>query len=195
MKQVKRWMGYAGFALVLAGCNATAHIEKDDMVDFTSYKSFDWLDKHEEGINNESNNNDLTEKKIMEAVNLELEKSGWKEEKKKKPDVLLRYDVFVESTVTESSTPVYSTPQSRVIYNPYTRRYSSLYYPSRFMGYESNQKQSREGTLTISMIDSKTDKLIWQGWATDDVRNKNLTSKEIQNSIRSIFKKFDVAKN
>jgi hypothetical protein len=45
------------------------------------------------------------------------------------------------------------------------------------------------------MIDTKTDKTVWQGWTTDEVNSKNLTSKEIQNSVRSIFKKFDLAKN
>jgi len=45
------------------------------------------------------------------------------------------------------------------------------------------------------MIDTRTDKTVWQGWTTDEVRSKNLTSKEIQNSVKAIFKKFDVAKN
>ncbi|MFI5134100.1 MAG: hypothetical protein ACHQEB_07185 [Chitinophagales bacterium] len=34
-----------------------------------------------------------------------------------------------------------------------------------------------------------------QGWTTDEVNSKNLTSKEIQNAVRSIFRKFDIAKN
>ena len=44
------------------------------------------------------------------------------------------------------------------------------------------------------MLDTKTDKMIWQGWATDEVNNRNLTTNEIENSVRSIFRKFDVAK-
>jgi hypothetical protein len=44
------------------------------------------------------------------------------------------------------------------------------------------------------MIDAKTDKTIWQGWTTEEVNSKNLTNKEIQYAVRSIFKKFDVAK-
>ena len=63
------------------------------------------------------------------------------------------------------------------------------------MGYERDERPIKEGTVTISMIDSKTDKTVWQGWTTDQVNSRNLTSKEIQNSVRSIFKKFDVAKN
>jgi hypothetical protein len=45
------------------------------------------------------------------------------------------------------------------------------------------------------MIDAKSDKTIWQGWTTDQVSSKNLTSKEVQNSVKSIFRKFDVAKD
>ena len=45
------------------------------------------------------------------------------------------------------------------------------------------------------MIDRKTDKAVWQGWTTDEVNGRNLTKKEIDNSVRAIFKKFDVAKN
>ena len=44
------------------------------------------------------------------------------------------------------------------------------------------------------MTDAETDKMVWQGWTTDEVNNRNITSKEIQNSVKSIFRKFDVAK-
>jgi hypothetical protein len=139
--------------------------------------------------------NDLTEQKIREAVNKELEKSaGWREVKNR-PDVMLSYDVLVEKSVKESNNPVYTRPYSRLVYNPYTRRYTTLYYPSQFMGYERDERPVKEGTVTISMIDTRTDKTVWQGWTTDEVNGRNLTSKEIQNSVKSIFKKFDVAKN
>jgi len=37
--------------------------------------------------------------------------------------------------------------------------------------------------------------VVWQGWATEEVDNKNLTRKEIQGGVKSIFKKFDAGKN
>jgi hypothetical protein len=196
MKQsLKLWTGYLSFVFLLASCASTAHIEKDDNVDFKHYKTFAWIDKDGEGKNDRNRNNDLTEQKIRQAVNTELEKNaGWRETKNH-PDVLLSYDVLVERGVKENNNPVYSTPYSRVIFNPYTRRYATIYYPSQFMGYDRDQRSIREGTVTISMIDTRTDKTVWQGWTTDEVRSKNLTSKEIQNSVRAIFKKFDVAKN
>ena len=196
MKRKLKWL-VAGVAsvFVLASCSSTAHIEKDDNADFSRYKTFAWIDKDGEGNNDHNKSNDLTEQKIRIAVNKELEKnSGWREVKNK-PDVLLSYDVLVERTTKESSNPVYSRPYSRLVYNPYTRRYATIYYPSQFAGYERDERSIKEGTVTISMIDTRTDKTVWQGWTTDEVNSKNLTSKEIQNSVKSIFRKFDVAKN
>jgi hypothetical protein len=103
--------------------------------------------------------------------------------------------VLVERNIEERNDPVYSRPFTRSVYNPYTRRYTTIYYPSQFMGYERDQRVVREGTVTITMIDRKTDKAVWQGWTTDEVNGRNLTKKEIDNSVRAIFKKFDVAKN
>ena len=195
MKQkLKLWSVFSIFVVLLASCGTTAHIEKDDNADFTRYKSFKWIDKDGEGKSDVNRGNDFTEQRIRDAVNKELEKSGWKEVKNR-PDVLLSYDVLVERGTIESTNPVYTRPTSRVVFNPYTRRYTTLYYPSQFAGYERDERPIREGTVTISMIDTKTDKTVWQGWTTDEVKSKNLTTKEIQNSVRSIFKKFDVAKN
>ena len=182
------------FVFLLASCASTAHIEKDDTADFSRYKSFAWIDKDGEGSQDSIKSNDLTELRIRDAVKKELEKTGWKEVKNR-PDVLLSYDVLVEKGTKENSNPVYSRPYSRLVYNPYTRRYTTLYYPSEFVGYERDERPIKEGTVTISMIDTKTDKTVWQGWTTDEVNSKNLTTKEIQNSVKSIFKKFDVAKN
>lgn len=194
-RKLSLWSGYLGIVFLLASCASTAHIEKDDTADFSRYKTFAWVDKDGEGKNDRNRSNDLTEQKIREAVSNELQKSaGWREVKNR-PDVLLSYDVLVERTTREQSDPVYSRPATRVFYNPYTRRYSTIYYPSQFLGYDRDQRSVREGTVTITMIDARTDKTVWQGWTTDEINNRNLTSREIQTAVRSIFKKFDVAKN
>jgi hypothetical protein len=194
-KNLIRGSGYISFVFLLASCGTTAHIEKDDNADFSRYKTFAWIDKDGEGRNDVNRRNDLTEEKIRDAVNRELEKTaGWREVKNR-PDVLLSYDVLVERSTRESRNPVYSRPSSRIVYNPYTRRYTTLFYPSQLVGYDRDERPVKEGTVTISMIDTRTDKTMWQGWTTDEVNSRNLTTREIQNSVRSIFRKFDLAKN
>jgi len=197
MRNLKLWSGSLALAFVflLASCASTAHIEKDDNADFSKYKTFSWVEKEGKDTKDQNKKNDLAEQKIRDAVNKELEKTaGWRESKND-PDILLSYDVLVERSVKQQSDPVYSRSFIRTFYNPYSRRFYNVYYPSRFAGYDNYEVPTREGTITITMIDAQSEKMVWQGWATDEVNNRNMTSKEIQSSVRAIFRKFDIAKN
>jgi hypothetical protein len=181
--------------LLLAGCASVAHVEKDDTVNFSNYHTYTWVEtKESKDDSSKTKLSDLTERRMREAVNAEMSKMGWREVKHH-PDALLSYDVLVERSIKDESSPVYSNSYTRYLYNPYARRWVSVYYPSQFLGYDDNQRSVREGTITVSIIDAKTDKTIWQGWTTDEVNSRNLTSKEIQAGVKSIFRKFDVAKN
>jgi hypothetical protein len=193
MKFMKLLSVAALSGLLLAGCASVAHVEKDKTVNFNNYHSYAWVDTKESKSDSSVKVSDLTGRIIKEAVNNEMAKTGWKESKK--PDVLLTYDILVERGIKEQNNPVYSQPYTRYYYNPYSRRYVAVYYPSQFMGYDNDQQQVKEGTITLRLIDAKTDKTIWQGWTTDEVNSRNLTSKEIQNGVKSIFRKFDIAKN
>lgn len=189
------WIGCLATVLLLAGCGPTAHIEKDDTTDFSRYKTFAWIEKENKGKNDRNKNNDLAEQKVRDAVNKELERtSGWRETRKD-PDVLLSYDVLVERSVKQQTDPVYSRPFTRTFFNPYRRRFINVYYPSQFVGYDNQNVPTREGTITITMTDANSEKTVWQGWSTDEVDSRHLSSKEIQNSVKAIFRKFDIAKN
>ena len=185
--------GIAVATIILTGCASVAHVEKDDNADFSKYKTFSWIDKDGAGKEDHNKRNDLTEQNVRSAVNKELQKEGWRESMNA-PDVLLSYDVLVEKSVKQRNDPVYSRPFTRTFYNPYSRRYINVFYPSQFYGYDNYDVPVKEGTITITITDASTDKMVWQGWTTDEVNNKNLTNKEIQNSVKSIFRKFDVAK-
>ncbi|MER3464675.1 MAG: DUF4136 domain-containing protein [Chitinophagaceae bacterium] len=195
MKSLK-WLPVLAFAgILLTGCASLAYVEKDSSVNLANYKTYAWVETKEEmkADSAKTRPSQLTLQNIHNAVNAELSKVGWREVRNN-PDVLLSSDVLVEKSTREQNDPVYSQPYTRYFFNPYTRRYIPIYYPSEFLGYDRNEYSVREATVTISMLDAKTDKMIWQGWTTDEVNSKNLTSKEIQSTIKSIFRKFDVAK-
>lgn len=195
MRYLKFLSAIAISGLLLAGCASVAHVEKDDSVNFSKYHSYTWVEAQASQDDSvKTKVSDLTERKIKDAVNAELAKAGWRESKTR-PDVLISYDVVVERGVKDNTNPVYSQPFTRYVYNPYTRRWISLYYPSEFVGYDRNQRSIKEGTVTVNVIDAKTEKTVWQGWTTDEVNSQNLTTKEIQNAVKSIFRKFDIAKN
>ena len=188
------WSGCLGIVFLLASCGSTAHVEKDDTVDFSRYKTYAWIDKDGRGPRNHNRRNDLTESKVKDAVNEMLGKTAGWSEVRSRPDVLLTYDVLVEKTTKQQSDPVYSQPFRRIYYNPWRRSYMTVYYPSQFLGYDRDQYQVREGTVTITMIDARTDKTVWQGWTTDEVDSRNMTDKEISSAVKSIFRKFDVGR-
>ena len=185
--------GIAVAALILTGCASVAHVEKDNNADFSKYKTFSWIDRDGSGMQDHNHRNDLMEQNIRAAVNQELQKEGWRESKNR-PDILVSFDVLVEKSVKQQNDPVYSRSYSRTFFNPYTRRYFNVFYPSQFQGYDNYEVPIKEGTVTITMIDANTDKMVWQGWTTDEVNSKNLTHREIRNSVKSIFRKFDAAK-
>ena len=179
------------FSVTLVGCASTAHIEKDDSIDFANYKTFAWIEK---AASDSNKANDLVESKVKNVVKQELEKNaGWKQVSSR-PDLLLSYDVLVERSTVEQNNPVYSRSYTRTFYNPRARRYFNVYYPSQFIGYDNYGVQVQEGTVTISMIDTKTDKTVWQGWTTEQIDSRKIKSKEVESAIRTIFRKFDLAK-
>ena len=102
---------------------------------------------------------------------------------------MLDYNIMIKNNVKESNDPVYSRPFTRYYYNPGTRRITGLYYPSQMLGFDRSEIPYREGTITIHMIDNSTNKLIWQGWASDEVNSRNLTGKEINANIKNPFLK------
>lgn len=192
MKQMKTIIfGLCAIAsLVLAGCASTAYIEKDDNTDFTNLQTFSWIKKDSQNVDASA----IANERVRTAVNQELLKNGWRLVDEN-PDVLLSYDVLVERNVKQETEPVYTRPYTRVYYNPYTRRYGTIYYPPQFLGYDSYETPVREGTLTVTMIDAKTDKTVWQGWTTTEIQSGRMMSKEVDAGVRSIFRKFDMAKN
>jgi hypothetical protein len=186
--KLKRFGAIALTAVLLASCANTAHIEKDPSANLGDYKTYSWIQNDK----NKGHTNDIAESNVRSVVNQELQKNGFTEVKRN-PDLLLTYDLLVEKSVKQQNDPVYSRSFSRIFYNPYTRRYGTIYYPSRFLGYDNYSTPVKEGTVTVTMIDPKTDKTIWQGWATDEINSSRMTSKEIQKNVKTIFRKFDVA--
>jgi hypothetical protein len=190
MKSLRFLATIAVAVALLTGCASVAHVEKDDTVNFSNYKTYAWTTAAEQDSKKEAS---LADRKIHAAIDAELAKEGWRETKHN-PDVLVSYDVLVERNEKQTTNPVYSRSYMRPFFNPYARRWGTIYYPSQFLGYDDATRTVREGTLTITMTDANTDKMVWQGWTTDEVASKNLTSKEIRGSVKSIFRKFDVAK-
>ena len=176
--------------ILVAGCSTPVYIQTGESANLAKYNTYSWVQTR---TNQDDNRNvsAFATQNIHDAVKVELAKQGWNEVKDN-PDLLLSYDILVEKSTDHKSDPVYTQSFSRVYYNPYLRRWGTIYYPPQFLGYENYEVPVREGTLTITMMDAATDKMVWQAWTTEQMNNKKFTDKEITKAIRNIFKKFDV---
>jgi hypothetical protein len=176
-------------AILSIGCSTPVYVQKDDAVNLDGYKTYTWVDTRASENDNTARASAFADISVRNAVNAELRKKGWTEVTDN-ADVLVSYDVLVERSVEQKSDPVYTQPFSRMYYNPYTKRWSSIYYPSQFIGYQTYEVPVKEGTITISLIDAKSDRSVWQGWTTEDMNYSRFTEDEVSRAVRNIFKKF-----
>ncbi|MCX6264943.1 MAG: DUF4136 domain-containing protein [Bacteroidetes bacterium] len=175
-------------AFFFTGCMQKAYHQQDNSVDFSRISTYAWA----EGDNDKNydtrrpNQNSLRDTKIMQTVDRYLQGHGWSQNKTN-PDVYLVFDVVVDQSQQQVNTPVYSQPVTRFYYNPAARRWVPIYYPSTFMGYNTATQQVKEGTLTLTMMNPGSDKVIWQGWTTSQIYGRKMSDEKIERDVQAII--------
>ena len=192
LKSSSSWIGALSIIIlaIISGCAETAHVMKDNSVDVRRYKTYAWVQKPVSKDTASNHKNELTERSIRNAVSEQLQKRGYTESPTN-PDVLVSTDLLVEKDQERRSDAVYTEPYTQNYYNPRTGRLITYYFPSQFAGFDSYSTTVRKGTLTLTFIDSRTDKAVWQGWASKRLNSTNMDDDEIFQDVRSIFNKFD----
>ncbi len=187
MKKISILAGVLSLLLISFSCSSPAYVQKDPDLNLQVSKTYMWVDSKASETDASTRATAYADMSVHNAVNAELNTRGWREVTEN-ADVLISYDVLVERTTETQRDPVYSQPFTRYYYNPYHRRWSTIYYPSQFQGYQVYQTPVKEGTVTISMFDARTDKNIFQGWTTERLSASGITNDDIQKSVRNIFK-------
>ncbi len=179
-------------AVTIAACSAPVHVEKDDSVDLNDYKTYMWVETRYNQNDHAIRPTSYGDISVRNAANAELTSAGWTEVSSD-PDLLVSYDVLVQNTTARRSEPVYTQSYTRTYYNPRLKRWGTIYYPSQFLGYNNYDVPVTEGTITITLTDANTDKIVWQGWTTEELNYSRITTEEITTSVQNIFSKLDVA--
>lgn len=192
MKTMKWTATLLSAIFLLISCSRTAYVQKDSDVDFSKIKTYSWVrtQADKETANASTRNDDLTNRKIRQSIDRNLAEKGWKEVKNN-PDVYLVYDVMIEKENKIDRNAVYSQSFTRWFFNPASRRWVPVFYPSRFLGFDENTRTVNEGTLTLTMMDADTDKTIWQGWTTSALNGRKLSDKQIDSKVKAIVKKLE----
>ena len=195
MKQnnvMKLWLPVLA-AFVIASCGVPSYVEKDPSVNLNNYRTYAWIGEKNSQQKSDKPYKDFQETYLTDLISREMEKNGFVMARSN-PDVLIDYDIMIENAVRSQSDPVYSRSFVRYIYNPYTGRINSLYYPSRYLGGNNYEVPYKSGTVTINVVDNESKKLVWQGWAETEVTKKKIDHDDMNRIVKSIFKKMDMAK-
>ena len=136
-------------ALTTAGCatmTVSSHIERS--IEFGQYVTYDWGPRDNFPVGDPRlDNNPFFRDYVEGAIEKRMAAKGYELATSGQPDLLLHYHASVNQKVD-----VYEADRSHG------------YYPgvndSRIVEFE-------QGTLMLDVVDAKTSKVIWRGWAQD----------------------------
>jgi hypothetical protein len=164
-------------AFLVAGCATmivSSHLQRD--VDFARYRTFDWgpadaLPTGDPRLDHNPFFKDHMEGAVerhLAAKGLELSSSG-------QPDLLIHYHANVSQ---------------RIDVNRIDRQYGYCYGEDcsvRVMEYEA-------GTLVLDVVDTRTDRVIWRGWAQDSLEgvigNQDRMERMINQAVARMLERF-----
>ena len=136
---------------MLAGCGTmtvSSHIERT--VDFSEYLTYDWGPRDAFPVGDPRLDNNAVFRDYLEgAIEKRMAAKGYERGVGGQADLLLHYHASVNQKVD-----VYEADRS----------YG--YYPGAT---ESRVVEFEQGTLILDVIDAKTNRLIWRGWAQDSM--------------------------
>ncbi|WP_276370209.1 DUF4136 domain-containing protein [Chryseolinea sp. H1M3-3] len=166
--------------LILASCSEKIRVytDTDSTRDIRTFSAYRWDEvKNLETANNPIYYNELNDKRIKTAVNNELQNRGYKLEDGES-QLIAHYHIVINSETV-------------------SRDMTTFYHGARWLETDRNSYTLREGTLIVDLMDSKTNDLIWRGYAISvlDEFRPDLSEKMIQEAITKIFLKFPQSGN
>jgi hypothetical protein len=173
---------------LVCGCaHLRVETDYDTDLDFSQFRSFTWLEppvtiepseSPVDELVNPFEKNSLLDKRVRQAVERELLARGYRRAPDGRSEFELQYHVILKDRTK-------------------IRSYSSGYYGYR--GYPYGYGGSlggvssydyKEGTLIIDIIDTRTRRLAWRGWAVGAMRRGYYTDEKVSEAVKAVLKHF-----
>jgi uncharacterized protein DUF4136 len=170
-----RFAALAIAALALTGCasmNVSSLLERENS--FPRYRTYNWAPPEAlETGDPRLDNNPFFHERIQADVEKQLAARGFEKTASGVPDLLIHYRASVRQRVDVNGVD----PESAYCKNEDA---------CRPYAYEA-------GTLLIDLVDTRTDKLVWRGWAEDSVDgvidNQRLMEEKIDKAVTRILQR------
>jgi len=169
-------------ALLLNGCATGPKVfsSSDPDVDFSNYKTFGFF---EELGTDQRGYEGLETGFFKEAATREMTKRGLK--LSAEPDLLINFFVHTKEKIRSRQ-----TPNTGVAYGYRGNRYSTW----GAYGTQTEIQQYTEGTLSVDVVDAKTNKLAWEGAVVGRITDKARENVQatINSAVAAAFEKFPI---
>jgi Domain of unknown function (DUF4136) len=169
---------YAYLLMILAsvlGCGSSSQVftDYDRSAHLSEYQTFGWLAPVSiEVRNNPLYYNELNDKRIKEAVKVQLESRNYKFSDN--PDLMVHYHIIIENKTVVRTDPY------------------GYYYGPYWLRTDVDVYQYKEGTLIIDLMDAKSDNLVWRGWITNFLKDRDpqYMEESLNDAVRKIFSQY-----
>lgn len=157
----------------ICGCaSMSVSIDYDQDVDFTEYKTFDWIKQKPKVPPRRAFDAALFEKRLRSAVEDELMARGYERVNEGKPDLLVAYHIGAKN---------------KVDVNTYGYRYGPR---GRWVGRHVEVHRYKEGTLIVDLVDGGMKQLVWRGTAVGAVYHPKDMEARLLEAVTELFEKF-----
>lgn len=164
-----------------------------DKAKLKNYKTYAWIAPGDTALNTRRDDK-IYAGLIESSANAELKNKGMKIDNQN-PDVVFMFDTHIDEKVEERHAA--NNPNESFGFGGYAYGYngtggyySGVYNPMN--GLQMTHIIVEEGTLGYSMIDRKTGKILWEGWATKNLDAKTDVEATIKKATRFIFAKLPI---
>ena len=158
-------------ASFMACSNVGVKTDFDPDIDFTSYKTFAWLNIDSRQGEGTYANVELVDQRIKRAVDEQLTDFGYTRANNESPDFLVAYYTITNDKERAAD-------------------YGYRYFGHSHRVNDVQVYQYDQGTLIIDIVDRKLNQLIWRGWSSQSLDNINPTENQIQKAVSQILNQF-----
>ena len=181
-------------AVSLCACSGSLKISasKVDKAELKNYKTYAWIVPGDTALNTRRDDK-IYAGLIESSANKELQKKGMTIDNQN-PDVVFMFDTHIDEKIEYRK--IADNRDASFGFGGYAYGYHGAgYYTAGYNpnhGFESTHILVDEGTLSYSMFDRKTGKMLWKGAATQNLDNKTNVEATIKKATRSIFSKLPI---
>jgi hypothetical protein len=178
-----------------AACGPKVNTTKTTSNDLRIYKTFAYLPNSNFEDLDKGYGNDNIGTTVIESVNTNMQQLGYTLDRTN-PDLLVLLSTSTDLNANVTKEPVYATYPNHYarVYgvSPYYQNYYYNGYSgyNRLIGYDTNINTYKEGTLRLSLVDSKTKNIVWKGTASNSIYKSQNESKAIAKFVDNMFAKF-----